>query len=409
MGMVFKLAWRNLWRNRRRTVINMSAVGIGLILVILYAGLIDGLMGDARSQMRNVGMGHVEVYAPQYRARQSVGAYLEQPAAILARLKLPEGSRSNARVVVRGLLTSAHGARGVLVHGVDPVAEGAVSLYVTDIRQGQPLAADDDHGILIGQKLGERLKVRVGQKVRLMAQRTDGEMGADIFRVRGIFHSIAAGISQGRVIITVRAAQSLLGLPDSAHQIVIQLKHASDADAVAVAVRAELGPAFDVVTYGELLPVLKTLERTIDSVLLVIAVFVYLLVGLGIMNTMLMSVLERTREFGVMQAIGNRPGSIRALVIAESIWVATLSVAIGLTAGLALTGYWSTHPLSIYQAAGESFEMGGAYVSTSFRTLFSPLVGLRAAAFVYLITVAVALYPAWRVSQMHPADALRTA
>jgi ABC-type lipoprotein release transport system permease subunit len=240
MRSLLRLAWRNLWRNRRRTLINMSAVGLGLVLVILYTGLVEGVMGDARSQMSNSGMGHVEIYAPLFRGKQSVTAYLPDPRAVLARLPLAEGSRASARVVARGLVSSAHGARGVVVHGVDPATEAQVSAYLSDIRDGRPLSADDDRGILVGEKLAERLKIRVGQKVRLIAQRTDGEMGADLFRVRGIFHSIATGISQSRVIVTAHAAQALLGLPDAAHQIVVQLQRADDADAVAGSVRSVL-------------------------------------------------------------------------------------------------------------------------------------------------------------------------
>jgi putative ABC transport system permease protein len=408
MRTLLKLGWRNIWRNRRRTLINMSAIGIGLFLVVAYGSIVDALMNDAKSQMANSGMGHVEIYAPGFRGKQNVGAFMENPGSVLARLQLPEGALSGARVVARGLATTAHGGQGVLIHGVDPAREASIASYVSDIREGAPLAAGDDRGILVGEKLAERLKVRVGQKVRLMAQRTDGEMGADLFRVRGIFHSVAAGISKSRVIVTAKAAQTLLGLPDAANQIVIQLARAEDADRVAASLRAQLGAGFDVVTYGELLPVLKTLERTMSTVMSIAAFFVYLLVSFGILNTMLMSVLERTHEFGVMQAIGNRPGRIRALIVAESFWVATVSVAVGLALGLAFTAYGSHHTMLDFRSTlGESMELGGAVVKSTLRTEFSPLSSLRSASYVYVVTLLVALYPAWRVSRMLPAHALR--
>jgi ABC-type antimicrobial peptide transport system permease subunit len=164
-----------------------------------------------------------------------------------------------------------------------------------------------------------------------------------------------------------------------------------------------------VVTYGELLPVLKTLERHTDSILTTVATFVYLLVGLGILNTMLMSVLERTHELGVMQALGNRPASIRALILAEAFWVATLSVAVGLAVGLTLTEIGSHRALIDYsRSTGESIQYGGAVIRSAMRTRFSPVAGLRSAALVYAITLLIGLYPAWRVSRIRPADALRT-
>ena len=408
MRALLTLGWRNIWRNRRRTLINMSAVGFGLFLVIVYSGMIAGMLGDAKSQLDNSGMGHVEIYAPGFRLRHGAGMTLGDPQALLARLKLPPGAQVGARVVGRGLATSARGGQGVGIIGIDPGPEALLSAYSTDIRQGARLAADDDRGILIGEKLAERLKVGVGQKVRLMVQQADGEMGADIFRVRGIFHSIVAPISRGQVLVTTRAAQTLLGVPGAAHQVVIQLERPEDAEPLAAALRAELGQGVEVATLLQLLPVLATMDRLIDGVMLVMALFVYLLVGLGILNTMLMSVLERTREFGVMRAIGTRPGRVVALVLAEAFWIATISVAVGLSLGLALTWFGSERPLLDFsKTAGESIELSGAFLRSALRTRFSVASGLKASALVYVLTLLVGLYPAWRISRQQPADSLR--
>ena len=313
-------------------------------------------------------------------------------------------------MVARGLASSARGSQGVTIHGIDPAAEAQLAHYVTDVRAGKPLSADDPHGALIGERLAERLKVKVGQKVRLMVQRADGEMGADVFRVRGIFHAVAAPASRGTVLVWASAAQGLLGLGDTAHQVVIQLERAEDADLVAASLRTQLGPGYEVATYGELLPALKAMEGMIGSIMLVMATFVYLLVGLGILNTTLMSVLERTREFGVMRALGNRPAQITWLVLAESFWVATLAVAAGLSLGLLVTWVGSEHTLvDLSRSLGESMEIGGTVLKSAFRTRFSVPAGLRAALVVYLITLAVGVYPAWRVSRGKVAEALRHA
>ena len=409
MRTLLKLGWRNIWRNRRRTLINMSAVGLGLTLVVVYSGLIAGMLGDATSQLDNTGMGHVEVYAPQFRLRQAAAMTLGDPKTLVPSLRgLPPGAQVGARVVSRGLITSARGGQGVTLHGIDPGAEALLSAYSTDLRQGARLAPDDDRGILIGEKLAERLKVSVGQKVRLMVQRADGEMGADIYRVRGIFHSMAANISRSRVLVTRHAAQALLGLPDSVHQVVIQLERAEDADALAASLRAELGASAEVVTYRQLMPIIGTMESLIDSVMVVMALFVYLLVGLGILNTMLMSVLERTREFGVMRAIGTRPGRVVWLVLSEAFWIASISVVVGLGLGLAVTYLGSEKALFDFSKTyGESMQLGDATIRSAFKTKFLPLQGLEASGIVYLLTMLVGLYPAWRVARKQPAEALR--
>ncbi len=409
MGTVLKLAWRNIWRNRRRTLISMSAVGIGLVLVIVYGGLMSGMLGEAKNQLDNTGMGHVEVSAPGWRARRDVRAMLENPDAVLAKLSLPEGSEVGHRVLARGLLTSARNSQGVEVHGVDWSEERQLSEYLRDVRQGEVPREEDRRGLLIGDKLAERLKVKVGSKLRLMVQRADGEMGAELFRVRGIYHSLSPNISRGRVLVSRASARELLGLGNASHQLVIQLERAADSESLAARLRAEAGEGLEVRSYGELIPILRTMEQLTDSAVVVAALFVYLLVGLGILNTMLMSVMERTREFGVMQALGTRPGGIIRLVLAESFWIATVSVAVGLTVGLAVTWYGSEAALMDFsKSIGESMDMGGAVLRSAFKTRFSPVDGLKAASLVYLMALGVGLYPAWRISRMRPVEALHS-
>jgi ABC-type lipoprotein release transport system permease subunit len=410
MGSLLKISWRNIWRNRRRTLINMSAAGFGLFLIIVFTGLTDGIMADGKRSLANTGMGHVEIYAPGWRLQHKAGQALANPAALLASLPLPPGAQAGARVVARGLATSAHGGQGVQIHGVDPAVEARLANYAADLRQGGPLTADDAHGILVGEELAKRLQLRVGLKVRLMAQRADGEIGADLYRVRGIFHSISPNLSRGVVLVTSASAETLLGVGDVAHQIVIQLPRPDDADAVAAQLRTALGANYDIVTYGELLPLLKTMEATYKDIMIVMALFVYTLAGLGILNTMLMSVLERTREFGVMRALGNRPRYVVSLVLAEAFWIGTISAAAGLALGLLVTRLGSAQPLMDFgKTMGESFELGGMVLKTAFRTEFSPLAALKASMAIYLLTLAVGLYPAWRVSRMRPAEAIRAA
>jgi ABC-type lipoprotein release transport system permease subunit len=408
MRALLRLGWRNLWRNRRRTLINLSAAGFGLCLVIFYQGLIGGMMGDARNELDNTGMGHVEVTAPLWRAKRGAALAIEGPETVLKRLTLPPGAQAGARVVARGLASSAWGSQGVEVHGVDPAVERDLANYVEDIRAGEKLAEGDVRGALIGETLAERLKLKPGQKIRLMVQRADGEMGADVFRVRGVFHSVSTSVSRSRVLVATAAARTLLGVGDVAHQIVVQLERSEDADQVAARMRAVLGPGFEVQSLGELLPAFKAMEDYVAKMMVVMAAFVYLLVGLGIMNTMLMSVLERTREFGVMRALGNRAAQIVELVLAEAFWIATLSVALGLSLGLFLTwagshGSW----FDFSKTLGESFEMGGATVRSVFHTAFVPVAGVKSAAAVYLLTLLVGLYPAYRINKLLPAEALR--
>ncbi len=405
MRTILRISWRNIWRNRRRTLISMTAIGVGLLLIVVYGGMMAGVLGDAREQLDNIGMGHVEITAAGWRTHHVAGEDIASPDKVVAALDLPPNSEIGWRVVARALVTSARASQGVELQGVDWGREARLSSHVREIRQGTRPAADDEQGILIGEKLAARLQVKVGSKLRVMAQRADGEIGAQLYRVRGIFYSLSSAISDGRVLVSSASAQKLLGVGDVAHQIVIQLDRASDADTVAARLRAKLGAGYEVLSYGQLLPMLRTIERLGDAIVWLAAIFIYGLVGLGILNTMLMSVMERTREFGVMRAIGTRPGRVVAEVLGESFWIASVSAVAGLVGGLALTWYGSRHAL-MDVGGGGALEFAGTVMHSAVKTKFVPGEAFKAASLVYVMVLLTALYPAWKVARQRPAKAL---
>ncbi len=399
------LGWRNIWRNRRRTMISMSAIGVGLLLVVFYSGLVGGMLGNATSELDAGGMGHVEVFAKGYRPKREVGTSMPALESFRDKVKLPPGAELGSRVVARGLATSARGSEGIQLFGVDWETEQQLSAHLRHVTAGELPKASDAKGVLVGEELASRLNLKPGAKLRLMVQRADGEMGADLFRVRGVFHSIAPSIGQRQVFVTEGAARELLGVGEVSHQLVIQLPDPAQADAVAASLKAALGDQYEVLTWGELLPVLKKMETLTQNIVFYMALFVYLLVGLGVLNTMLMSVLERTREFGVLLALGTRPSSVVRIVLSESFWIATLSVVVGAIGGALLTWQFSKNGLQL--AGGESMQLSGATVSTLIKTKFNPMDIVKAASFVYAMALVVGLYPATRITRLMPADALR--
>ncbi len=402
------VAWRNVWRNRRRTLISMSAIGLGLALVIIYSGLIARMMGDAKEQLDNAGLGHVEITAKGWRSNRSAKLVIRDVDRVAASLPLPPGAEVSTRLQSRGLLSSARANQAVEVHGVDWTRERAVALYLREVRTGAVPADDDVQGILVGEQLAERMQLKVGHKLRLMVQRADGEMGAALFRVRGIFHALSPTVGQRRVLISRAAAADLLGTGADAHQIVIQVDRAADAARWADAARVKLAAEVEVLTYAQIYPIFEAMESLVNGAIAVASVFVYFLVGLGILNTMLMSVLERTREFGVMQALGTRPGGVVRVIVAEAFWIATLSVVLGAAVGIGVSWAGSRAALLDFsQQMGEGIELGGAVMRAAFLTEVTVRGVLVPALYVYVMALVVALYPAWRVSRMRPVDALR--
>lgn len=406
MSGALSLGWRNIWRNRRRTIISMTAIGVGLLLVIFYSGMVGGMLGDAKNQLDNGGLGHVEVFAKDFRPRRDVTRFMAGDAEWRATLELPAGAEAGTRVLARGLATSARGNEPVQVIGAEWSQEPSLSAHLRVLPQGELPKADDARGVVVGEQLAERLGLKLGSKVRLMVQRADGEMGADLFRVRGIFHSIAPAIGQRQVYVSQDAARGLVGMEAGSHQLVIQLNDPEGADALASKLQASLGEGYEVKSWGELLPVLKRMDALTNNVVFALAFFVYVLVGLGVLNTMLMSVLERTREFGVLMSLGTRPSRIMKVVLAESFWIGTLSVVLGASLGALLSWYFSQNGLQL-GGAGESIQLEGVTISKLVKTRFVWADVLKAAGFVYAMSLVVGLYPASRITKLQPAEALR--
>jgi ABC-type lipoprotein release transport system permease subunit len=402
------LGWRNIWRNKRRTLISMSAIGFGLLLVIFYSGLVGGMLGDAKNQLDNGGMGHVEIFADGFRNKHEVGLSMNDVEELRKNLQLPVGSEVGSRVLARGLATSARGNEPVQLFGVNFADESLLSAHLREVKSGALPAADDDQGVLIGEQLAERLALKVGSKLRIMVAKNDGEMGADLFRVRGIFHSVAPSIGQRQIYVSQPAARTLLGMETGAHQLVIQLPDPTRADAVAAQIKSSIRPGVEVLTWGELLPVLRRMEALMDNVVFAMAAFVYLLVGLGVLNTMLMSVLERTREFGVLMALGTRPRQVIRVVLSESFWIATISVLLGAVLGSLLTWHFAQEGLQVMKGS-EAIQMEGATISTLVKTRFLWSDVFKATSLVYFMALVVGLYPASRVTKLQPAEALRRA
>lgn len=406
---LLRLSWRNIWRNRRRTLISMSAIALGLVVVLVMGSVVKRMVQDAQEQLDATGMGHIEISAAGWRARRPVQNVMVHPEAVRATLAVPAGADVAARLLCRGLLGSAHGNEAVEVYGVDWHEELAVAGYLRTLSAGALPAASDLQGVVVGDALAAQLKLAVGQKLRLTAQRADGEIGAQLFRVRGIYHATSAKLAERRVLIGRAAFADLVGV-EGAHQIVVQLAHASDAAPLAAHQKKLLrdaGFSLEVLTYAEIFPMYAQMEEMVDAITVVMSIFVYFLVGLGILNTMLMSVLERTRELGVLQALGTRPRSIIALILAESFWIASLSVVIGLALGLGINAAGAGGLLDYTKEMGESVEFGGAVIGANFRTEASLRDAAAPAAFVYVMALVVGLLPAWRITRLPIVEALR--
>jgi ABC-type lipoprotein release transport system permease subunit len=322
------------------------------------------------------------------------------------------------RLLASGLLSSAANADGVQLMGVIPKQERTVSLIPQRIVEGSYLSDDQQPGVVIGVDLARKLAVKIGAKVVLMTQMLEapdkettdaggGEMQSTQLRVSGIFRTGVQAVDAHIIQLPLREAQTLLGVPDQATQIAVLLEREGDAMMVAQGLRKRLtGVPVEVLPWREAMPTLARLFLLDDAFNYVMNGVVLAVVGLGILNTILMRVLERRYEFGLFSALGLRPVQLAAMVIGESLALTTFSLALGLVLGLSIQHYFATHGLDLRWFFKSSLPTA---------LVFDPIIYARLSVtriassvwIVFLTATIISLYPAFKAARTKLPDALK--
>ena len=359
--LLVKIGWRNLWRNPRGTLLTALALGLGLTLLLISLGLLDGSHEQMIANAVRFGTGHVVIQAQGYQDTGSQALLL--PARVVSATE--EFLHTDAmkhvvrgvspRLLASGLLSSAANSDGVRIMGVIPKEERTVSLIPQRIVEGNYLTDDQRSGVVIGVDLARKLAVKIGAKVVLMTQAvqppdteaTDaggGEMQSTLLRVSGIFRTGVQAIDAHIIQLPLPEAQALLGVPDRVTQVAVLLEREGDALMVAQGLRKQLtGVPVEILPWREAMPELARLFLLDDAFNYVMNGVVLAVVGLGILNTILMRVLERRYEFGLCSALGLRPVQLAVMVIGESLALTAFSLALGLVLGLSVQHYFATY------------------------------------------------------------------
>jgi ABC-type lipoprotein release transport system permease subunit len=322
--MFFQLGWRNIWRNRRRTLVILTAVIIGVWSMIFLGALMRGIADQFVSNSIKTLTGHIQVHHLGYRDDPVVENSMTDPSEIEATLTkvLPDGSRWAPRVRVNAVVSNARHSTGVTMVGIDPPREAAISFIGGTISEGRYLNSDDPYGIVVGQALVDKFGTRLGYKLVLMSQDTEGEIASRAFRIIGIYRAEMEATEKQFVFVTISAAQQMLKLHNGISEIAILLPVHGEATQVARALRAKL-PAnkYEVLTWQELQPMVTAILKMYDFFIYIWFLVVFIAMGFGIVNTTLMAVFERIREFGLFKALGMKPRWIIQEVIIESFFI----------------------------------------------------------------------------------------
>ncbi len=406
---LFLLALRNLFRNTRRTLLTLAAIGFGLSMMIfvvnLQHGSYQGMINTAVSSMA----GHVVVQADGYQDEKEPTLLVQDASAVVATMasEYPDAIVA-PRIFTGGLLMSAHSSVGVALTGLDASAELQVQDLHETVVEGEWLT-DDDRQIVIGVDMARTLDIEIGDKLVYMGQNGSDEVRSHLFRVRGLFRTGSAQFDGRLAFAHLAAAQEIMGGGDVANMVTLHLPDADTAFEAAPHLASVLGrPELDVRHWKDALPELFAIiqvDRGSGDVMLAI---IGLIVAFGVLNTMMMSVLERTREFGVMLSLGMKPRQIAWLVLLEGMVLGLLGAVAGLLLGLAFS--WPVVHFGIDYAAmmgGETVESGGIIMDSVVHGAWDPVrMGIYFAGAV-VFCICAAIYPAWSISRLKPVVALR--
>lgn len=405
---LIKLAWRNLWRNVRRTLITMVAIGLGLALAMISIGLGDGGHQQMIESGVRMGAGHITVQPLGYQKNPSNDKIILNEAPVLRALKdIPQVREVSLRIVGKGLLSSAANSSGVTFRGVDPSEEGDKSFLAPHLISGEYLALRDTRDILIGEKLAQKLKVSVGKKVVLMGQDASGEVSSALFRVKGIYKTGVSDLDRYFCVISLRGARHFLGLEQGITQVAIYLGSQFEVERVLSLLRSRLGSlSVEVLPWQEVMPDLLRFVQLDDGGNYLFLGIILVIVALGILNTILMSVLERTREFGMMLALGLSPRFLFLMIILETTLLALLSMVFGSALGFGGHHYFATVGLNLTGFTAERLTLAGTIISPILYSHLRPMRVIGLFIIIFLVTIVTGLYPAVKASRLAPVKAI---
>jgi ABC-type lipoprotein release transport system permease subunit len=404
--MYLQLAWRNIWRNPRRTVVILTAVIIGLWSMIFLGALMRGIaVGMIKNGIATL-TGHIQIHHKGYRDDPAIENSMFNPQVVekVLREVLPSGARWTSRVRVNAIANNARHSTGVTMVGIDPPLEAQISFIGSAISRGHYLAQDDANSILVGEALLEKFETKIGHKLVLMSQDKGQEIASRAFRIAGVFRAEMESTEKQFVFVTRSAAQEMLKMGNGISEIAILLSDGYENRNVYKKLKAAL-PAdqFEVHSWRELLPFQTAYLKILDGFMWFWFLVVFVAMGFGIVNTTLMAVFERMREFGLMKALGMKPWWILREVLVESFLLLMCGLIIGNLLGF----------LSIYALSGSGIDLsalaaGAEYAGMS--RIIYPAVAARdvwvANLTVLLLGLLVSLYPALKASRFTPVQAL---
>jgi ABC-type lipoprotein release transport system permease subunit len=406
-----RLCWKNIWRNKRRTLITVNAIGVGVMALVGIYNYYDSFHEQVIHNVIRYNSGHIVVTAPGFQEENLSSRYLKNTSEIEAFLaKDPRVKAVSPRVLAQGMLSSPRGSASILFTGIDPVRERKITRFGANLVEGEYLKQGSSKAIVIGKGLARLLKIKLGEKVVALTQGVDGSVGNDLFYVGGIFET-QSNLDKTLAFVTLEDARTLLSLSGkhAAHQLAVVLKQESDLPLVQRRLKKVL-PASeaDILSWMEIqrpLMAMIELNKSANRLLMIVILFI---AAMGIANSILMSILERTREFGVMMAIGTTKREVIKMVIVETLFLSVVGVVLGNVFGIGLTLYFNQVGFDLAWLTSQKIVVEGTII----QTVSYPTVQLHNSLVITLsilvLSLLVSFIPVRHIAGLNTVKALRS-
>ena len=400
---VTKMAWRNVWRNPRRSVVTIGAMTFSLVMMICVTSFYEGFLVKMEANIVEIEIGDIQIHKSGYRDDPSIYGGIPDSGDVAAELEAINYQTSE-RLLGSGLVASSETSAGAALFGINVDDDADVSLVFQRVVDGQWLDAGDARGVVIGRLLARTLNVNVGDELVLLSQAYDGSMANDLYTVRGILGSISQITDGGGIFMLAGSFREFYVLQGGAHRLVVRRPAETDLPTALTAVKGATGAELEVKSWRELSPILATMVDSALQMLQLGFLVIYVAVVILLLNAMLMAIFERVREFGILKAIGVSPGSVMALILTEG--AIQTAVAVALALALSAPALWYLVEVGIDLGALGGVAVMGMSLDPVWHGVISEKTFTMPLTILLIVVLLGVLYPAIKAARITPIEAI---
>jgi len=402
--MLLKISWRNIWRQKRRSLIVMTSIIVGCAAVMIYDSIAMGFTIQKLNNEISSHVGHIQINLNGYNNNKVIANRISTPDDIENKIsKLPYIKAYSKRIVTFGMITSAENSSGTTLVGINPEEESKVTSIHSHIIKGTYLAADS-RAIVIGSAMADKLNVDVGEKIVMIAAATDGSVQSDLFRISGIYKTHSSEFDKNYIFVTLNSAQELLKMKNEVTQFAAIIDNTEKLTEYQSEISSTIDAKYEVLSYADILPLLIVYVDMAKQMMIIMYLIIGVAILFGIINTMLMSVFERIQEFGVLMSIGMKNRRIFIMILQEALLIGIIGTIVGFIVGYGLYLILAVNGLNL-SAFSDSLESIG--IGTVIYPVMDINIVIRALFVIPTTTVLGAVYPALKAIKLQPTEAMR--